>query len=82
MRLTAKDLNRRLRGRRIIKAKARSFRTGRKEDPWATDPHLILDDGSVIWFVVDETEVGCYGVSVCIDDEPENGQNPANRKPS
>lgn len=32
----------------------------------ATDPILTLDNGRKLWFVVQETEVGEYGIEICI----------------
>ena len=33
-------------------------------------PRLTLDDGRVLYFVTEETEVGDYGTSICITTKP------------
>ncbi len=51
-----------LEGRTIVKVKPNAFQTGRTKGDWTCDPVLILDDGTAWLIVVDETEVGEYGV--------------------
>jgi hypothetical protein len=60
LKATRKDLI----GRKIVAVNLRSFPDGKGGT--ATDPLLTLDNGRRIWFVVDETEVGEYGVCICI----------------
>jgi hypothetical protein len=50
-------------GRRIVAVDFRPFDNGRGET--ADDPILTLDDGSKLCFIVQETEVGEYGVRLC-----------------
>lgn len=64
--MNAKELNRVLRGRRIVKVKVNRFDDGRRMGTWAHDPSIYLDDGSVIRFSVEETETGEYGVSLIV----------------
>lgn len=68
MKLTAVQMQTVLKGRRIVKVEPRAFRTGKKtesrECSWTYDPYFTLDDGSRIHFVVEETEVGAYGINV------------------
>lgn len=49
-------------GKKIADVKWRTFDDGREGE--ATDPLITLSDGSSIEFVVQETDVGCYGVAV------------------
>lgn len=51
-------------GRTITAVDMRPFPDGRGGT--AHDPVITLDNGRVLWFVVDETEVGEYGVCVYI----------------
>jgi len=51
-----------LKGRTIVGYKSGAFRDGR--GGWAHDPRLILDNGAVIAFNTEETEVGDYGTAI------------------
>lgn len=62
----SRDLNKRLRGRRIENIRLRPFSDGKGER--AYDPEIILDNGSAIRFVVQETESGEYGVALVVAD--------------
>jgi hypothetical protein len=57
-------------GRRIIDVDFRPFNRnmpGRKNYLGKTyDPVLTLDNGRSLFFVVDETDVGEYGITICI----------------
>jgi hypothetical protein len=61
-------------GRKIVGVKWNRFRTEKPGvkpadgDYWATDPVLILDNGRQLRFVVQETDVGEYGVELCLSD--------------
>jgi len=62
--MTAKETARALRGRRIVRVEMRPFSTGVRLNPWSYAPRLTLDDGTLVTFSVDETEIGEYGISV------------------
>jgi hypothetical protein len=68
-----KAAKRDLLGRRIVAVNWRSFK--RAFEPTrlgkATDPLLTLDNGRTIWFTVDETDVGEYGVCISISQPKE-----------
>lgn len=49
-------------GKRIVAVDLRSFSDGRGGVTY--DPHLTLDDGSEVHAVVDETDVGEYGLTL------------------
>lgn len=53
-------------GRRIVAVDMRSFKSGEGRGKRVChDPVVTLDDGSVLSFVVEETDSGdCYGVSI------------------
>jgi hypothetical protein len=57
-------------GRKIVSIDFHGFapRPDRDKRKTATDPRIVLDSGRVLWFVVDETEVGEYGVAICISE--------------
>jgi len=55
-------------GRKIIAVDLRRFHTGRHDAPWSTDPILTLDNGRKLYFSTQETEVGEYGVELCLTD--------------
>jgi hypothetical protein len=52
-------------GRTITAVDFRKFQRGPNRG-WATDPVLTLDNGKQVHFVVQETEVGEYGIEVCV----------------
>lgn len=58
----------RIRGRKIVKIDWNEFNTGRQDSHGklakSTDPKFYLDDGSILTFSVEETEIGEYGISV------------------
>lgn len=64
-------------GRKIVAVKLCRFQTMRDgakptdEDYWATDPVITLDNGRRLAFIVQETEVGEYGVALCLSAPPE-----------
>lgn len=66
MKATKRDLV----GRKIVAVDWRRFDTGRGRGTsmreYSTDPRITLDDGSVIYFNVDETETSEYGLTVCV----------------
>lgn len=66
--LPAAEINKRLRGRRIVKVLQRPFDDDRGGK--ATDPMIVLDDGSHIAFVVQETDSSEYGVKIVLSDPP------------
>jgi hypothetical protein len=78
--MTARDLNRRLRGRRIVKIKLNPFdgadrstglygeeKTGVPRE-MSTNPEIFLDDGTIVRFHVEETNIGDYGVRLILTD--------------
>jgi len=58
----------RLVGRTIVRVEPNAFLTdnagSNARNGWTCDPVLVLDDGSRVFFVVDETETGEYGLTV------------------
>jgi hypothetical protein len=74
----ARDVARRLKGRTIVRVEMNSFRTDWKEEAtgsrggnsWTTDPVFHLDDGTRVSFAVAETEMGEYGIDVCVHGGP------------
>jgi len=60
-RVPAKQIQKRLIGRRIVAVDLYPFADGRGGT--ATQPVLHLDNGRRVWFTVQETEVGEYGVA-------------------
>ena len=60
--MTRMPQERELVGRKIVGFKANPFADGR--GGLAHDPALVLDDGSILRFVVEETDVHEYGVFV------------------
>lgn len=61
----ARDLKRRLVGRKIVKTEARPFSDGRGGKTY--DPRITLDDGTTLTFVVEETDDNEYGVRVVVN---------------
>jgi hypothetical protein len=65
-----KRLSKRLVGRTIVAFELRPFQATdeavTKRVEWATDPRIRLDDGTVVQFVTQETEIGEYGVRVVV----------------
>ena len=59
-----------LMGRRIVGLRLNKFSDGK--GGWATNPMLTLDNGLEMWFVVQKTEAGDYGIEICTgkDDYP------------
>jgi hypothetical protein len=53
-------------GRTIVDVDWRRFATGKKDAPFACRPLLILDNGRILYFTVQETETGDYGVDIDI----------------
>jgi len=51
-------------GKKIVAVEVNRFETGRATPRCTTDPKFILDDGSYLYFFVQETEVGDYGVEI------------------
>ena len=49
-------------GRKIVRVILNRFPTGVAENPYAYNPVFVLDDGTTIHFVAQETDVGEYGV--------------------
>lgn len=49
-------------GRTIVGVELREFDNGRRGK--ACNPMLRLDDGRVLFFIVQETEVGEYGIAL------------------
>ena len=62
MRALARSLAR----KRIVRVETNEFDDGR--DDWAFSPAIYLDDGSVLGFVVSETETGEYGVDMALSE--------------
>ncbi len=54
-----------LKGRRIVSVKLHPFDPSNGQEA-ATDPVIMLDDGSILRFSVQETDVGEYGVELCV----------------
>lgn len=73
MRATKRDLA----GRRIVAVATNKFRANTTRDggraTWAFEPELTLDNGRVVWFEVQETGVGKYGVEICISERWKGG---------
>jgi len=63
--MNARAKRKRLVGRTIVDAQPCAFRSGRHGE-WAHDWHLTLDDGTVVRFVAEETEVGEYGIDLSL----------------
>lgn len=55
-------------GRTIVDVDFRPFPDGQGRT--AHNPILTLDNGRKVWFVTEETDVGEYGVTVCISAAP------------
>lgn len=53
-----------LAGKTIERVDVRPFPTDRMPGEMSSDPVIWFEDGSRIAFVVDETEIGEYGISV------------------
>jgi hypothetical protein len=53
-------------GRTIVDVDWRRFATRKKDAPFTTNPILILDNGRKLYFNVQETEIGEYGVEINI----------------
>jgi len=55
-------------GRRIVDVEWHRFARSPEISPKldGTQPVLVLDNGTRVWFVVQESEVGEYGVALCI----------------
>ena len=55
-------------GRTIVRVQLRPFNpetAGQRDgDPYATNPLVYLDDGSVLAFYTQETEIGEYGIGI------------------
>ena len=70
MKATKRDLT----GRKIVAVDFRHFRgedtTHEEMGPIrCTNPVLTLDNGRRVWFLVQETEIGEYGVAIHISDK-------------
>jgi hypothetical protein len=55
-------------GRTIVAVDFRQFSDGK--GGWAHNPVLVFDNGRKVYFVVEETEVGGYGVEMCLTPRP------------
>lgn len=62
-----------LQGQTIVAIHLRPFKTGRAPGDMTCDPVFELDDGTLVGFLVVETEVAVYGVELVIT-EPERLQ--------
>ena len=51
-------------GRRIVSIDPRPFSNGRGPNGETTDPVITLDDGQRMFFFVEETEGGPFGVEI------------------
>jgi hypothetical protein len=52
-------------GRKIVNVEWNSFRAREgRERTMATDPMLVLDDGTRLRFLAEETDFGYYGVKI------------------
>lgn len=60
------DIEKFLKGRKIVGLVKNRFKTGRKHHPYTTDPRILLDDGSHLSFSVVETESSEYGIEINI----------------
>ena len=49
-------------GRRIVRVRLNPFADGR--GGWAYQPAIYLDNGTVVSFMTDETEIGEYGTQL------------------
>lgn len=60
-------------GRKITAVDFRPFKTDNAGSPreTTTDPRIELDNGRALYFIVEETETGVYGVRIHITDRPE-----------
>lgn len=65
--MTSAEANKRLRGRRIVKVLLRPFNDELRGT--VTDPLIVLDDGTTLSFLTQETDVGEYGVKLIISDK-------------
>ena len=59
---TTKLATKLLAGKTIARVSVDRFEDGR--GGIATDPIIVLDDGSILYFTVSETEVGEYGITL------------------
>ncbi len=75
--MNAAEMKKQLVGRTIVAVTPRAFRTGRPgRNEWSYEPIFMLDDGSRVRFVVDETESGDgYGVTPCRDVPSKEGES-------
>lgn len=55
-------------GRRIVAVNFRPFKARPGERSMAHDPIITLDNGRKLFFIVEETEVGEYGICLCVTD--------------
>ena len=55
---------RRLVGRKIVKIRLNPFRDGRGSNSVAHSPTILLDDGTILRFYVQETDVGECGIGI------------------
>lgn len=46
----------------------------------AYDPRLFLDDGTVVYFTVQETETGEYGIDICVSSRSKSPRSKKARK--
>lgn len=53
-------------GRTIVAVDMQKFHTGRKDRPFSFKPVFTLDNGKMLTFGVDETEVGEYGIDITV----------------
>lgn len=69
-------------GRKIVAVDLYPFDRNMQDGPvcysgpnrYATNPVLTLDNGRRLSFVVQETDIGEYGVELCLSDKPDRSQ--------
>ena len=49
-------------GRTVVAVDPHIFDADPAHGRWTSDPTIVFDDGSALSFIVDETEIGEYGI--------------------
>lgn len=62
----SKQIRKHVTGKKIAQIRLNRFSTGVKDKPFTFDPVIILEDDTRIFFVVNETEGGEYGIEPVI----------------
>ena len=66
-RVNNSEAARRLRGKTIKRIDLNAFRDGQiGSNDWTADPRIVFTDGSTLTLQVHETDVGEYGIDLCL----------------